>query len=202
MTPPVISDLSYFIDRKRKTVERMTAEGKDTSALEREIQTLEGFSEMLKNYIIENTKLGNTLAELERENKELLRYREVAIGVSAARKWAVATGKSSAKIFQMLEENPSHFEDLFEDLKAYNSDYLFFIEQFETTKDYYNEENRNIYGRLCEKGGFEVNRRLANWKTDCDRRRKRATQEEEIAEGKALIDAYAKIIPELKELFR
>lgn len=202
MIPPVVSDLSYFIDRKRKTVEWMTAEGKDTSALEREIQTLEGFLEMLENYIIENTKLGNTLAELERENKELLRYREVAIGVSAARKWAVATGKSSAKIFQMLEENPSHFERLYDDLKAYDDNFYFFIYQFEVVKDYYNEEDRDNYLKLCKIGGFEPQRKLANWQDRCDKRRKRATREEEIAEGKAIIDAYKKIIPELKELFQ
>lgn len=202
MIPFIVTDISYFIASKRKALEWMKSKGKDTAALESEIKTLEGFSEILEDLITENNQLAKRIAEVQIENKELQKYRNIAIGVSAARRWAVATGRKSAKLLQMLEENPAHFEQLYEDLRTYDDNYHIFLDFFERTKDYYNEEDRRNYVILCERGGFEPERRLSCWKFFTDKNRRKMSRADELREGREMTETWIKLIPELKELFR
>lgn len=194
----ILDDLEYFISKKASRRDFLREEGKDYRGVDAELRSLERVRDALVRLDAEYETLLNAYTGLRREYEHLERYKDVAIGVSAARKWATATNKPYAKIFLMLEENPSHYEELYNALYPYKSYLEILIIDYEMKHNYYDDADRHVYIDLCRKCGFEELRRLENWRHHCDTRLGIVDD--------AILEAGRKYvlsrIPELKELLQ
>lgn len=159
-----MADLTYFIEAKQRYKTLLAAKGRNVAGVEAEIATMEAIRDWVEYSEQQQDYYAHRYFAAERELKFLQRYKEIAVGVSAARRWFTKNKKwQFVKLLQMVEDNPCYFEFLMNTEEVYSDEWTFLLKLLEK-KDPEKCKNMNLYRELCKKAGLEPERRILQWR--------------------------------------
>lgn len=159
-----MADLTYFIEAKQRYKTLLVAKGRNVAGVEAEIATMEAIRDWVEYSEQQQNYYAHRCFAAERELKFLQRYKEIAVGVSAARRWFTKNKKwQFVKLLQMVEDNPCYFEFLMNTEEVYSDEWTFLLKLLEK-KDPEKCKNMNLYRELCKKAGLEPERRILQWR--------------------------------------
>lgn len=157
-------DLTYFIESKQRYRDHLTAKGRDVAGVSAEIATMEAIRSYVEYLETSQDFYAHRYFAMEKEVELLQRYKEIAVGVSSARRWFTKKQKwQFVKLLQMVEDNPGYFEFLMNTEEVYSDEWTFLLRLLEK-KDPDKCKNMNLYRELCKKAGLEPERRILKWR--------------------------------------
>lgn len=173
MRPPLIDDIEYFITRKEKQIEYLNQQGKSTTALQYEVQFLQGLQTKFEELLCENLRQMREFARIEKDYKYNKKGYKIVSGLVAARKWACMTKQPYAWVLQRIEENPTHYIECWRDLLNWYRLGDKELRQFEEWYSPYESDNADVYKRMCESYGYNYKQRLQLWQQFYEKRQKK-----------------------------
>lgn len=195
-----MADLTYFIEAKQRYKNLLAAKGRNIAGVEAEIATMEAIRDWVEYSEQQQDYYAHRYFAAERELKLLQRYKEIAVGVSAARRWFTKNKKwQFVKLLQMVEDNPCYFEFLMNTEEVYSDEWTFLLKLLEK-KDPEKCKNMNLYRELCKKAGLEPERRILQWRE----KKKREIEQSDIdkwlndmVQDETFLAKLQELIPEL-----
>lgn len=173
MIPQAVQDISYFIGRKQQRVAALQSQGKDTSALQAEIVTLENIAAVTEDCFAELYQLQRQVAELQSQLKKKAKYNLIAAAVRAARQEALHFNQwDYAAALWEIEEHPKVILTSWKETAESILAALPVAEELEQKLDYYNIEARCKYEAFCKSNGLNPTKRLTIWKSKTDNKNK------------------------------
>nr|DAU94724.1 MAG TPA: hypothetical protein [Caudoviricetes sp.] len=195
-----MADLTYFIEAKQRYKTLLAAKGRNVAGVEAEIATMEAIRDWVEYSEQQQDYYAHRCFAAERELKFLQRYKEIAVGVSAARRWFTKNKKwQFVKLLQMVEDNPCYFEFLMNTEEVYSDEWTFLLKLLEK-KDPEKCKNMNLYRELCKKAGLEPERRILQWREKRKREIEQSDMDKwlnDMVQDETFLAKLQKLIPEL-----
>lgn len=173
MTPTILTDISYLIERKQQAVEFCNANGKNSSAILAEITLLRQIEAIMTDYIDEIFHLQKQVAELQKQANTARKYSLIVAALQAAKKDALywKSYDYAAALINILER-PKLILATWKETNETARSYIPVAEDLENKLDYYDINARVQYESFCNSVGLNPTKRLAIWQAKTDERGK------------------------------